>query len=169
MRSWGNFQLCPENFDARTGEAGGRRFQSWGPLFVLVALEEYLDFTPWDGFRFGMLKPESGGKLSRIYIQGRHYEVEISSSKVKLKEEGRDILEANESAIFRRFLYSENEVGFDVKTLENMVVKISFLVEGKYQLEVDGQSAEIFEGKSTKVKIPEGEHSVRILLLERQE
>jgi len=46
LRSWENFQLCPENFDSRTGEAGGQRHQSWGPLFALIALEEYLDFTP---------------------------------------------------------------------------------------------------------------------------
>jgi hypothetical protein len=169
MRSWDNFQICPENFDARIGEAGGRRFQSWGPLFVLIALEEYLDFTPWEGFRFGILKPERGGKLSRIFIQGRHYDVEVSNSKVKLREEGRDILDANKAAVFRRFLYSENEVSFDAKTLENMVVKINFLTKGKYQLEIDGQSAEIFDGDSTKVKIPEGEHSVRILLLEKKE
>ncbi len=169
MRSWENFQLCPENFDARTGEAGGRRFQSWGPLFVLIALEEYLDFTPWEGFRFGVLKPERGGKLSRIFIQGRHYDVEVSPSKVKLREEGRDILDANKAAVFRRFLYSENEVSFDAKTLDNMIVKIKFLTKGKYQLEIDDQSAEIFEGNSAKVKIPEGEHSVRILLLEKKE
>lgn len=169
MRSWENFQLCPENFDARTGEAGGRRFQSWGPLFVLIALEEYLDFTPWDGFRFGMLKPEKRGKLSRISIQGRHYDIEVSSSNVKLKEEGRDILEANESAVFRRFLYSENEVSFSIKTLDEAVVKINFLVRGRYQLEIDDRSTEVFEGKSTKVRVMEGEHSVRILLLERKE
>jgi hypothetical protein len=169
MRSWENFQLCPENFDARTGEAGGHRFQSWGPLFMLIALEEYVDFTPWEGFRFGMLKPERGGKLSRIFIQGRHYDVEVSNSKVRLREEGRDILDANESAVFRRFLYSENEVSFDVKTLENMDIKINFLTKGKYQLEIDDQSAEIFEGRSKKIKVPEGNHSVRVLLLERKE
>ncbi len=31
---------CRENFDARTGEGGGQRFQSWGPLFALGAVEE---------------------------------------------------------------------------------------------------------------------------------
>lgn len=31
---------CRENFDARTGEGCGQRFQSWGPLFALGALEE---------------------------------------------------------------------------------------------------------------------------------
>ena len=32
--------FCRENFDARTGRGQGRRFQSWGPLFALGALEE---------------------------------------------------------------------------------------------------------------------------------
>ena len=32
--------MCRENFDARTGQGCGQRFQSWGPLFALGALEE---------------------------------------------------------------------------------------------------------------------------------
>ena len=32
--------FCRENFDARTGRGCGQRFQSWGPLFALGALEE---------------------------------------------------------------------------------------------------------------------------------
>ena len=38
--------MCRENFDARTGEGRGRRFQSWAPLFALGALEELGDGTP---------------------------------------------------------------------------------------------------------------------------
>jgi hypothetical protein len=169
MRSWTNFQLCPENFDSRTGEAGALRYQSWGPLLALIALEEYLDFTPWDGFRFGMIQPEKGGKLSRIYIQGRHYDVEVSPKKVKLKEEGRVILEANKAAVFRRFLYSENEVSFDITTLKKNEIRINLIARGRYQIEIDNQPAEIFEGKSTKFQVPEGEHNVLILLLEKKE
>ena len=168
MRSWMNFQLCPENFDSRTGEAGGQRYQSWGPLFALIALEEYMDFTPWDGFRFGMIQPERRGKLSRLFIQGRHYDIEVSRKRVKLREEGRVILEANKAAVFRRFLYSESEVAFDVTTLKRMEIKINFLTKGRYQIEVDNQPAEIFEGRSTKFKIPVGEHIVLILLLEKK-
>jgi hypothetical protein len=168
MRSWINFQLCPENFDSRTGETGGQRYRSWGPLFALIALEEYMDFTPWDGFRFGMIQPEKGGKLTRLFIQGRHYDIEVSPKKVKLREEGRVIVEANKAAVFRRFLYSEGEVGFDVKTLKKMEIKINLLTEGRYQIEIDNQPAEIFVGRSTKFDIPEGEHNVLILLLERK-
>ncbi|MFC2168961.1 amylo-alpha-1,6-glucosidase [Acidobacteriota bacterium] len=169
LRVWENFQLCPGNLDSRTGEAGEQRFQSWGPLFALIGLEEFLDFTPWEGFRFGILKPEKKGRLSRVSIQGRHYDLEISSSKMSLKEEGKQILEANGGAVFRHFLYSESEVSFEIKSLRQRELKIQFLTEGKYQVMVDNQVTKVFSGKSVKIKIPEGEHTVLLLLLERKE
>ena len=39
--------MCRENFDSRTGQGCGQRFQSWGPLFALGALEELADVSPW--------------------------------------------------------------------------------------------------------------------------
>ena len=128
-----------------------------------------MDFTPWDGFRFGMIQPEKGGKLSRLFIQGRHYDIETSRKKVKLKEEGKVILEAKKAAVFRRFLYSEAEVAFDISTLKRNEIKVNFLTKGRFQIEIDNQPAEIFEGRSKKFKIPEGEHNVLILLLEKKE
>jgi len=168
QKSWDNFQLCPENYDSRTGEGGGHRFHSWGPLMALVAIEEYLDFTPWEGFRFGMLDPEKNGKLSRILIQGRHYEVKVSKSEIVLKEEDREIVKTNGSAIFRRFLYSEQEVYFEVKSLKDLEIKLKFLLKGKYQLSIDDSVKKIFKGDSVKIKVPEGNHKVLVLLLEKQ-
>ncbi|MFZ2055432.1 MAG: trehalase family glycosidase [Candidatus Aminicenantales bacterium] len=169
LRSWKNFQVCPENFDSRTGEAGGQRYQSWGPLFALIALEEYLDFTPWEGFRFGILDPEQKGKLSRVSIQGRHYEVAVSRSETKLKEEDKEIIKTNGAAVFRHFLYSENEVSFEIKSLKPREVKVRFLKKGKYQLLLDNQINKIFKGDSQKFEVPEGEHAVLIQLLEDQD
>jgi len=167
LRAWKNFQICPENFDSRTGEPGGQRYQSWGPLFCLIGVEEYLDFNPWEGFRFGVLKTEKKGKLSRIYIQGRHYQVEISPSSIKLKEEDKEIIKTNGEAIFRHFLYSENEVSFEIKSMKERKVKIKFLTKGKYQLQIDNRVSKIFEDNSLKIKVPAGEHTVTILLLEK--
>jgi hypothetical protein len=169
LRTWKNLQLCPENFDSRSGEAGGERYQSWGPLFALIALEDYLDFTPWEGFRFGMIKPEKKGKISRIAIQGRHYDVEVSSSETKLREEGREIFKVNKSAVIRHFLYSENEISFEARVLEKSELRIQFLKKGKYQLSIDDQPKRVFSGDSVKFDFPEGRHSVLILLLSAQE
>lgn len=169
LRSWKNFQLCPENFDSRTGEAGGQRYQSWGPLFALIGLEEYLDFTPWEGFRFGMLEPEGKGKLSRLAIQGRHYQVEVSPSRIKLIEEEKEIIRTNGGVIFRHFLYSENEVSFEFKALKMREIRINFLKKGKYQLLIDNQVKKVFKARSFKFELPEGEHTVLIQLLEEEE
>ncbi len=165
LRSWDNFQICPENYDSRTGEAGGQRHQSWGPLFALIALEEFLDVTPWEGFRFGMINPEKKGRLSRIAVQGRHYDIEANKSSIKLWEEGKEIINCNGSAVFRNFLYSKNEVYFEIKTLEPREVRVRFLTKGKYELILDDRVQSLFEGNSTKIRIPEGEHTVLVLLI----
>jgi hypothetical protein len=169
LRSWENFQLCPENFDSRTGEAGGQRYQSWGPLFALIGLEEYLDFTPWEGFRFGMIRPEKGGTLSRMAIQGRHYQVSVSKSKTVLLEENRTIVKADGGAVFRRFLYTDNEVSFEIKSLDDREVKIWFLKKGKYQVLLDGREAKVFTGKAVEFDVPAGDHAITIMLLEDRE
>jgi hypothetical protein len=166
LRSWKNFQLCPGSFDARTGEALGRRHQSRGPLLALIAIEEYLDFTPWEGFRFGMLKPEGKGTLSRIAIQGRHYDVEVGPSRTVLREEGRPLVRADGGAVVRRFLYTESEVSFAFKALDDREVRLWLLKNGKHQLLVDDREVKVFTGNSVEFIIPSGDHSVLLMLLE---
>jgi len=166
LRSWKSFGLSPENFDSLTGEAGGDRYQSGGPLAALIAVEEYLDFTPHEGFRFGMLQPDAKGRLSRILIQGRHYEVEVSNSSTILREEGETIFGVDGGAVVRRFFYNESEVSFALKSLKPREVRIRFLKKGKYQLMIDSREVAVFSASSHKFKIPEGDHTVFVQLLE---
>ncbi len=165
LRNWNNFQVCPENFNSLTGEAGGRRFQSWGPLFSLMAVEEYIDFTPTDGLRFGMLKPEKSGRLTGMEIQGRRYDVEISHSRTALYEEGKKIVEADKGVIFRRFLYSEPGVSFSIKSLDPASVKLWMLKEGRYQVLIDGKEKDLFNGNTIRFDVGAGEHVVQVHLM----
>ncbi|HOW85438.1 MAG TPA: trehalase family glycosidase [Candidatus Aminicenantes bacterium] len=166
LTSWKSFGLAPEDFDSLTGEAGGDRYQSAGPLAGLLALEEYLDFTPHEGFRFGILQPDAKGRLSRVLVQGRHYEVELSNSATVLREEGETLLEVDGSAVVRRFLYSEAEVSFNIKSLKPREVRLRFLKKGKYQLLVDGREVDVFSASSRRFDVPEGDHAVLVQLLE---
>jgi hypothetical protein len=93
--------------------------------------------------------------------------VEVSRSRVRLREDDREILRTNGAAVFRRFLYSENEISFEVRSLEKREIRIQFLVEGKYQVLVDDEVVSLPKGKSCKVRIPAGDHTVVIQLLER--
>ncbi|RFT16077.1 MAG: alpha-glucosidase [Candidatus Saccharicenans subterraneus] len=164
LRIWKNYQLCPENFDSRTGEAGGQRYQSWGPLFALIGVEEYLDITPWDGFRFGQLKPETKGLLKRMSILGRHYEVELSPSRVKLIEEGRELLRTDSPAVFRHFLYTPREISFEVKSLKKNTISLNLGTRKKGQILINGKEAGQFEGRQVEVRVPEGEQAVVVII-----
>ncbi len=166
MRSWKSFGLSPEAFDSLTGEAGGQRFEGGGPLAAMIALEECLDFTPHEGFRFGILMPEAKARFSRVLIQRRHYEVEASKSETLLNEEGETIIAIDGGAVVRRFLYSEAEVSFDINSLKPRQVWLRFLKRGKYQVLVDGRPVDIFSARSRKFTVPEGGHTVLVQLLE---
>ncbi len=166
MRSWTSFGLSPESFDSLTGEAGGQRFHGAGPLAALVAVEECLDFTPHEGFRFGILKPDAKARLSRVLVQGRHYEVEASNSETLLREEGTPIIAVEGGAVVRRFLYSEREVSFDINTLKRRRVRLRLLKKGKYQILIDGRAVDVFTSNARKFVVPEGEHTVLVQLLE---
>jgi len=166
LRSWESFGLSPEDFDSLTGEAGGDRYQSGGPLAALIAMEEYLDFTPQEGFRFGILKPDAKGRLSRVLIQGRHYEVEVSNSSTVLREEGQALIGVDGGAVIRRFLYNESEVSFAFKSLARREVRLRFLKKGKYQLLIDGRVVDVFSGSGRTFEVGDGEHTILVQLLE---
>jgi len=166
LTSWRSFGLAPEDYDSLTGEAGGDRYQSGGPLAGLIAVEEYLDFTPHEGFRFGLLQPDGKGRLSRVLIQGRHYEVEVSNSTTVLREEGEALLSVDGGAVVRRFLYSEAEVSFAFKSLKPREVRLRLLKKGKYQLLIDGREVDVFSASVRKFEVPEGDHEVLVQLLE---
>jgi hypothetical protein len=167
LLTWTNFQLCPENYDSRTGEATGHRYQSWGPLMALISLEEFIDITPWEGFRFGVLQPDRAGEVRRMSIQGRHYDVKVSSGAIRLREEGKEIFRSWRGVVIRRFLYNEQLVSFDVMALAKRKIRIRFLTEGKYQYFLDDQLKEVFDGDSVDIEVPEGAHDVLIMLIEK--
>lgn len=166
LRSWRSFGLSPESYDSLTGEAAGERLHAAGPLIALPAVEEFLDFTPHEGFRFGLLKPEAKGRLTRVMVQGRHYEVEASGSATVLREEGETLMSVDGGAVVRRFLYNESEVSFAIKVLKRREVRLRLLKKGKYQLLVDGRETDVFSGSARKFAVPEGDHTVLIQLLE---
>lgn len=164
LRIWKNYALCPENFDSRTGEPGGQRYQSWGPLFALMAVEEYLEVSPWDGLRFGQLQPRKNGYLRRLDVLGRHYEVEISPDRIKLIEEKKELIKTDGPAVFRHFLYSDREISFEIKSLKKIKIDISLGRERRGQLIINGKEAGQFRGNRIRTQVPAGEYQVVIIL-----
>jgi hypothetical protein len=93
--------------------------------------------------------------------------VRASSGEIRLKEEGREIVRGKGGMVLRRFLYNEQLVSFDIMTLARRKIRIRFLNKGKYTYFLDDQLKEIFNGDSVDIEVPEGEHEVLIMLVEK--
>jgi neutral trehalase len=78
LNSWNTHQLCRENYDSRTGVGGGRRYQSWGPLFALIGLEEYIDWKKDGGIRMGSAIFEGKSILENIKDWRNTYQITLS-------------------------------------------------------------------------------------------
>jgi len=129
-----------------------------------MAIEEYLDVTPWDGFRFGQLQPKGKGFLRRMDILGRNYEVEISPDRIRLIEEKKELIKTDGPAVFRHFLYSDREISFEIKSLKKRKISISLGRERQGRLILNGKEAGKFTGNRIKVQVPDGEHHLVIIV-----
>jgi len=92
LRSWNRYRLCRENYNSITGEGGGQRYQSWGPLFALILLEDFIDCGPFGGFRVGNLSARRPSTLQNISMQGKKYRLEVDRDRLRLWENGRPLI-----------------------------------------------------------------------------
>jgi hypothetical protein len=95
LRSWREYRLCRENYDSRTGAGGGQRYQSWGPLFALIGIEEFLDVTPWDGLRLGSAAAPGRTVLRRLHARGHEWTVTLAPDLMRVEMDGGLLFEAD--------------------------------------------------------------------------
>jgi hypothetical protein len=101
LGTWRRWGVCPENFDSRTGAWGGQRFQSWGPLFALLGVEEFLDVTPWDGLRLGTIGPPDTSKLERVPVAGHTWDVLLALDRFEASRDGVRVVAADGPVVLR--------------------------------------------------------------------
>lgn len=142
MASWQSHQLCCENYDARTGAWGGRRYQSWGPLLVLAGLEEYIDVTPWDGLRIGTLHPPGATALHRIRLRGAHWSVRLSPAGLTVERDGALLVRSDRPVVLRNVAVEGGRLSATVTTEESC--RLTTLVD--------------------EAEVPAGRHPVRLAI-----
>ena len=91
LNSWKKFGLCRENYSSITGEGGGQRYQSWGPLFALALLEDFIDISPWEGFRVSNLAARGESRFLQIPLLGKRYNLLVSGNGLELYQ-GKDMV-----------------------------------------------------------------------------
>jgi neutral trehalase len=124
LRSWEDYQLCRENYDSRTGEGGGQRYQSWGPLFALIGVEEFLDVTPWAGLTVGSLAPPGETTLRRIRARGRSWTVAMGPAGLRLDVDGRTLLSTDAPVVLRRLEVGEGEISLETRSNRPIILRL---------------------------------------------
>jgi hypothetical protein len=113
LKSWQTYGLCRENYNSVTGEGGGQRYQSWGPLFALILLEDFIDVSPFEGFRVGNLAASGKNIIKNIDIRGDTYTLEVDSQSLVLFKNQIKIFEFKGRGVLRHIEISEEVVKFE--------------------------------------------------------
>jgi len=137
---------CRENYNSMTGEGGGEKFQSWGPLLALIAIEEIIDIEPWsEGLRFGSVGILENVTLKNIKIAGKLYNITAGNFTV-LEEDGTEVFRANGRCVVREFNYINDKLTFEIKNLDELELSIilkKVQFEKRVMLLIDGKEKDL--------------------------
>jgi glycogen debranching enzyme len=161
LRSWRDHQVCHENYDSRTGAGGGHAFQSWGPLFAVMGIEEFVDVTPWDGLRVGTLTPPPRTTLHNIRIRDHTWKVTLAQEGLNVEVDGRRILHTRGAIVLREFETGPSQLSAETLGLEPVTVAV-VLGSETVKSELDGEAT---VQQADSIVIPAGIHKIGIQAL----
>ncbi len=162
MEDWRAHQHTNEQYYAWGGSAGGDKHYTWGALLCLIATEQYMDETPWDGLRFGSLNPPDNGELSNILWNHHHYDIAIGPDRTAMTRD-RDVrFEATAGVIVRNYALDSRGLSFTVKTTRAASITTRECPSGTLSLKLDDRAARNIEVQhgSASFTVPAGEHKV---------
>ncbi|MGC2398879.1 MAG: trehalase family glycosidase [Acidobacteriaceae bacterium] len=162
MTDWRANQHTNEQYYAWGGSAGGDKHYTWGALLCLIATEQYIDETPWDGFRFGSLNPTDSGELSNVIWNHHRYDIAIGPDHTKMARD-RDVrFEATGGIIVRNYALDSRGLSFSVKAMRSVTITTRERPSGTLSLKVDDQAARSVEVQhgSISFTVPAGRHLV---------
>jgi len=158
LRSWQDYQLCRENYDSRTGQGGGQRYQSWGPLFALIGIEEHFDVTPWAGLTVGSLALEGESTLRGLPAMGRRWTVVMGPEGLRIHADGRTLLASSAPLVVRNLMVDEGILSCRTYSPRPQEVRVEHPV-GASKVLLDGVEAPLRDRRFT---LPFGRHSLLV-------
>ena len=158
LKSWNRYQLCRENYDSRTGEGGGQRYQSWGPLFALIGLEEFLDVTPWSGLTVGSLTPPGDTVARRIRALGHRWTVALSPDGLRLDRSGRTILASDAPVVLRHLEVEDGLLSCRTHAPREVKLRVDHVPTPR-RIQLDSRPV---TPDATWIPLPPGKHELRV-------
>jgi hypothetical protein len=164
MGDWKANQHYNEQYLAWGGYGGGDPHYTWGTLLCLIALEQYIDKSPWDGLRFGALSPASDGEFRGATWDGHTYDTTIGPEKTALTRDSRIRFEAAGGVVVRKYEPAPSRLAFVLKTDKPVTVTTTEFDSGEFRLSLDGKPAGkvSIRGGRGHFPVPAGDHEVEL-------
>lgn len=162
MEDWRTNQHTNEQYYAWGGSAGGDKHYTWGALLCLIPMEQYLDQTPWGGFRFGALNPKESGRLTNIVWARHRYDITIGPNHTALERDGSVRFEADSGVVVRNYLPEPNGLTFSIKADRPIGIITRETDVARVSIRIDNQRSALLEVRQGAVnfKVSAGEHRV---------
>ncbi len=158
LRTWDTYQLCRENYDSRSGEGGGQRYQSWGPLFALSGIDDTIERDMFGRLAVGSLRMPERTRLKNFLDNGQRYDITMSPQGLVALKSGRPWLESDGPVV----LASIQEQGgrFAAQAVCERPVKIRLAMTGnRFRVSCGGTGG---ESAAPEANVPQGCHQVLI-------
>jgi putative isomerase len=115
-RSWEANRLCPENYNAETGEAldqpDTEGFYGWGALMPLMGVAELCDFSPWDGW--SVTNTGVDWLLRQIETPLGRADIGVVDGRLTLWDGGRMVFETALQGRFEHIVWERSGIGMRV-------------------------------------------------------
>jgi hypothetical protein len=81
---WEKYKLCRGNYNSKTGEAGGNRYQSWGPILALIGVEEFINWDIYGNVKIGSFYKGKTSIIKNIKDYSNSYTITLSEEALKV-------------------------------------------------------------------------------------
>ncbi len=150
---WREHGYSHENYDSRSGEGGGHRHQSWGPLLALLGIESFIDITPWEGLRIGSWPSAGESTLKRLRWLGHEWTISVSKKGLTVHRDGSRLLSSRGAVVLRGVEIEENR--FSAETHSPGSVELGLWMEPPLSVTLDGAW---YVSETERIHLPAGEH-----------
>jgi putative isomerase len=156
--AWAKRQ-CPENFSAETGLADDQPdtdlFYGWGVLMPLIAINEIIDVTPWNGWE--ITHPAGDFRLGPLQAMGGRMLLESVAGEMSIVLNGEVVLRTDISGRFRHFEISSKRIAFE-PPVSGGQVRLALLPPGRISQIRYGSDAlsPVADGAGSRIALPAG-------------
>jgi len=167
-QSWETQRLCPENYNATTGEALDQpdtdSFYTWGGLMPLMGVGEIMDVTPWNGWE--LRNPGQPLRLGPLQSPAGPVSVTVEAGRLTLARGRRALLATDLVGRISRLRLLPGEMRLELPPSEGSVWFPSVPAGGVRLCQIDGGAASwAADAQGIVLRLPASQQHRRRLIL----